>query len=1748
MVKMRIGITCRFQNSYFSGALPQVAVLLGKVLKDLGHDVTLVYPKGDLTWFIDVKSEEAVAPRREEWAEPAVPYDLFIETTWFLPAELRPKVAKRVALFAHYPPMFHDMESSVYPFNPITRDFKNLTEIWTWDLYEGQDIRYLEFLSGKPVSVLPFAWNFAATEAYLRESNVPTWMSTAPTIESRIPAGTPASMSWCARIVENNISNTSHCVIPLNIVSEIRKSAAPIRFSVHNGEYVEKNGFFQSNIAKNLLLPDISGNFVPRIRLPDLCRDKSFLVAHQRFRPLKGYLLDALYCGIPTVHNCEKLRRWGYFYNLNQIREAVACWKRMDSDYAGRVGFFAAGALDRLREELRAEFGLERLKEPLRNVLAGSVATQPTQPPVMRIEEIVGAVGTVAAGEEIRVQFCDMWDQFNPEHNFFMSLLKWTGSQHGFHVRYDPHTPTLVIYGPFGDTHQLAAYEAVPKIFFTGENQPPRSGHGTFLNLGFQYSPDSSYIRLPLWVLEINWFGEDVEKVQNPRPVPLSAAVRQDPAVLDRKRKFCAFVATNPKCTNRNTAFHILNQWRGVDAGGRLFCNLPEGPIPAGLGGGGGELAKVEFYKDYKYVIAFENEAAAGYTTEKIFHAKVAGCVPIYWGDRFVDRDFDAKGFLNANTVQTAEDLRGLIERLEADPVGWRRMAEVPALSDYKRHWCERTMEELAKKTVKRVLGREIKFAKTAWDGCTEFHASLAASAAAPVVAASPVAPAVVTPAVVAPETPETKEIPQLPTRRRIITAANAKFVPSARLLVQSARRWEGADTTIRVYVWPDVSVEDRRLIAAGGAEVVELPVATAAAAAAPAPWEGFWEPEHFAWKLWIHAKEAKEGDVGTPVLYLDSGIDIVAPLTRLWEQIVREGMCLVEDHHPNSRWCHPTFCEKLGVTAAEAASMQIWAGCVGFVVGGKWAGLHEDALRWAQQKEVICGKKWEAYTEDCKGHRHDQSILSILTHRLAIPRLSIDARDVYCDRARRTAEQWGCPLYVHRGQPQLMQRLIEGIDEAYVINLERRKDRLEAFKRNPHLKEVTYVYKATDGRTMTLTPAIARLFSNNDFKWKKAVMGCAMSHFGLWAKLSTDPVASSYLIMEDDVKFREDWATLWKQAAGSIPTDADVIYLGGVLPPNQASFPSIVEPVNAHFAKVAKNTLFGGQARRYFHFCNYAYVMTKRGAQKMMQLVNERGIFTSGDHMIVNHGDGLFNIYFTTPLLATCIQEQDPIYQKSDFNNFARLDSFDSDLWNNNDHFSQEEIVAALSEDLKKIDIRVVSEPMSEETKKRLDEEHARKLGAAGPAPATATAATAATAAPITTAPAAPKEDKLALWNGFLRAIARNQTADATAALEKIFVLWNSPTSILSDMSWFRIFEQLILTSNPEMVKQKERILTFLERHNYWNESVWKAILKHWGVGDKRSDQSVVALDTSQIPTLSKTRIWVQKDLDVKDFWESEWLQFIFPNGVEWVPYETIAEAGQGDALPIILYFNPHGVNNVGAIQAILNELGKQGKKAVLMHMSDEFAAHDITVYDHPAVKAVFRNYWRQGLNEKVTVVPLGYAKGRSATGLPPAPSFAERTLTWSFAGSMDRQGRQEVLNSLQSIQPHRVATMGRWGDPLAMQPREYCDMLRQTKFVPCLRGARALESFRFYEAVEHGAIPVYVPAESHQCADEMRATHGADVPFLAIPAWSEAPNILPKLAANAEVMEAHRRRVLEWWEAKKAAVRQSIKAALAI
>jgi len=308
----------------------------------------------------------------------------------------------------------------------------------------------------------------------------------------------------------------------------------------------------------------------------------------------------------------------------------------------------------------------------------------------------------VAQPRILRVGFCDMWVDFDPTYNFFTLMLASAGAKLSPPIQViggaAGENDTIVIFGPFGKTWKTLPVE-LPKIHFTGENTGPKTGRGVQLNLGFKHvdSAKDNYLRFPLWLLYIDWFGADLNRILNPKPIPLERCIRVDENELARKTKFCAFVVSNPKNSLRNKAFQWLSKYKQVDSAGTVFNNMG-GEIFAGSGGAGGELKKLEYLKDYKFCLAYENRASHGYTTEKYLHAKAAGCIPIYWGDPAFELDFNIDGCIDARGFKSPGELIEAVRCIDENDAEWLKRYVVPALDSDRVAWSQRTIAECARR------------------------------------------------------------------------------------------------------------------------------------------------------------------------------------------------------------------------------------------------------------------------------------------------------------------------------------------------------------------------------------------------------------------------------------------------------------------------------------------------------------------------------------------------------------------------------------------------------------------------------------------------------------------------------------------------------------------------------------------------------------------------------------------------------------------------------------------------------------------------------------------------------------------------------------------------------------------------------------------------------------------------------------------------------------------------------------------
>jgi hypothetical protein len=267
----------------------------------------------------------------------------------------------------------------------------------------------------------------------------------------------------------------------------------------------------------------------------------------------------------------------------------------------------------------------------------------------------------------MNIQLIDFWEYDYQIKNLCEIIEKNTNSK----VTLSSHpniTSDLIIYSCFGTNHKNNKFEKTLKVYYTGENKRPHKSAN--LNLTFDYTLEHNNIRFPLWYLYINWYSQTI-----PMPFNHINKILQKPSFEEMsktKTKFCVFIAGHSRnCPRAHFTQMLHNKYKHVDCAGRCLNNI--GRIL-----GGKESKKIEYMRPYKFCIAFENSQYPGYCTEKILHAFLAGCIPIYWGDPKVGNDFNDKSFLHLQSHDGSEMLEMIekIKEIDQNDDLWRKMYE----------------------------------------------------------------------------------------------------------------------------------------------------------------------------------------------------------------------------------------------------------------------------------------------------------------------------------------------------------------------------------------------------------------------------------------------------------------------------------------------------------------------------------------------------------------------------------------------------------------------------------------------------------------------------------------------------------------------------------------------------------------------------------------------------------------------------------------------------------------------------------------------------------------------------------------------------------------------------------------------------------------------------------------------------------------------------------------------------------------
>lgn len=152
-------------------------------------------------------------------------------------------------------------------------------------------------------------------------------------------------------------------------------------------------------------------------------------------------------------------------------------------------------------------------------------------------------------------------------------------------------------------------------------------------------------------------------------------------------RDFCSTVVTDPyRSPIFFDFFDRLSEYKPIASGGK-WNNTVGGPVPD----------KIDFIKNYKFHLAFENMRADHYVTEKILEALVARTVPIYWGSKSVKKEFGEGSYIDISDFDTIDRAIDYIKKVDVDDNLYlqilRQRAALPYSYD---EWCERVLDFLS--------------------------------------------------------------------------------------------------------------------------------------------------------------------------------------------------------------------------------------------------------------------------------------------------------------------------------------------------------------------------------------------------------------------------------------------------------------------------------------------------------------------------------------------------------------------------------------------------------------------------------------------------------------------------------------------------------------------------------------------------------------------------------------------------------------------------------------------------------------------------------------------------------------------------------------------------------------------------------------------------------------------------------------------------------------------------------------------
>lgn len=221
------------------------------------------------------------------------------------------------------------------------------------------------------------------------------------------------------------------------------------------------------------------------------------------------------------------------------------------------------------------------------------------------------------------------------------------------------------------------------------------------------------------------------------------------------------------------------------------------------------------------------------------------------------------------------------------------------------------------------------------------------------------------------------------------------------------------------------------------------------------------------------------------------------------------------------------------------------------------------------------------------------------------------------------------------------------------------------------------------------------------------------------------------------------------------------------------------------------------------------------------------------------------------------------------------------------------------------------------------------------------------------------------------------------------------------------------------------------------------------------------------------------------------------------------------------------------------LNEFLGTFETVLVFMTANEDGAFDPAKLQHPRMRL-----WIQTptLNQQQwcsAAIPWGWTPGFDGTRwqsrLPGYEATeADRMLDFSFVGQNTHDRRKRCIEALEQYAGPQNCILTSHGFARGLPRHLYFELLVNSKFVICPSGPRTVDTFRIWEALEAGAVPIVDTLSTRDHGREYwEFIAGPDHPLVLIDNWGD--EVGPALDHLLKNWDAVQSMTLDWWANRK-------------